>query len=113
MSSLSLVRYKTNDYSVPTTYGHREVLIKAYVDRIEIHCGTECIAKHRRSYAKEDFIFDPLHYLALLEREKSRPWIKLPHLLAGNCLNAFQPYDGRLKAAWAPQASGSMFRYCG
>ncbi len=69
VSSLSLVRYKTNDYSVPTTYGHREVLIKAYVDRIEIHCGTECIAKHTRSYAKEDFTFDPLHYLALLERK--------------------------------------------
>ena len=31
-SSLSLVRYRTNDYSVPTQYGHREVLVKGYVD---------------------------------------------------------------------------------
>ena len=52
VSSTSLVRYKTNDYSVPVTYGHRDVLIKAYVDRIEIHCGTECIARHVRSYIK-------------------------------------------------------------
>ena len=27
VSSLSLVRYRLNDYSVPTTYGHRDVLV--------------------------------------------------------------------------------------
>ena len=69
VNSLSLVRYRNNDYSVPVTYGHHEVLIKAYVDRVEVHCGSERIAKHERSYAKEDFIFDPLHYLSLLERK--------------------------------------------
>ena len=29
-SSLSLVRYRSNDYSVPVAYGHREVLIRGY-----------------------------------------------------------------------------------
>ena len=28
VSSLSLVRYRTNDYSVPVAYGHREVLVR-------------------------------------------------------------------------------------
>ena len=28
VSSLSLVRYRTNDYSVPVAYGHRDVLVK-------------------------------------------------------------------------------------
>src|SRR6202020_2469847 len=28
VTSLSLVRYRSNDYSVPTAYGHRDVLIK-------------------------------------------------------------------------------------
>lgn len=69
VSSLSLVRYGNNDYSVPVAYGHREVLVKAYVDRVEIHCGSDCIARHERSYDKADFIFDPLHYLALIERK--------------------------------------------
>ena len=32
VSSLSLVRYRNNDYSVPTRYGHHEVLAKGYVD---------------------------------------------------------------------------------
>jgi hypothetical protein len=34
-----------------------------------IACGAEEIARHPRSYEREDFIFDPLHYLALLERK--------------------------------------------
>jgi transposase len=69
VSSLSLVRYERNDYSVPTAYGHRPVLVQGYVEEVVIACGTEVIARHKRSYAREDFIFDPLHYLALLEQK--------------------------------------------
>ena len=71
VSSLSLVRYRTNDYSVPTQYGHRQVLVKGYVHRVEIVCGSEVIARHHRSYERETAVYDPLHYLALLEH-KSR-----------------------------------------
>jgi len=69
VSSLSLVRYRGNDYSVPTAYGHREVLVRGYVHEVVIACGAEEVARHPRSYEREDFIFDPLHYLALLERK--------------------------------------------
>jgi hypothetical protein len=68
---ISLVRYRTNDYSVPTQFGHRQVLVKAYVHRIAIVCGCEVIAEHERSYEREATVYDPLHYLALLEH-KSR-----------------------------------------
>jgi transposase len=71
VSSLSLVRYRTNDYSVPTQFGHRQVLVKGYVHRVEIVCGSEIIARHPRSHEREVAIYDPLHYLALLEH-KSR-----------------------------------------
>ena len=47
VSSLSLVRYRRNDYSVPTGYGHREVLVRGYVDEVVISCGAEIIARHR------------------------------------------------------------------
>lgn len=67
VSSLSLVRYRRNDYSVPTTYGHRDVLVRGYVHEVVIACGAEVIARHPRSYEREDFVFDPLHYLALIE----------------------------------------------
>ena len=69
VSSLSLVRYRTNDYSVPVAYGHRDVLVRGYVNEVVISCGSEIIARHRRSYERDDFVFDPLHYLPLLERK--------------------------------------------
>jgi len=69
VNSLSLVRYRGNDYSVPTAYGHREVLVRGYVHEVVIACAAEEIARHPRSYEREDFVFNPLHYLALLERK--------------------------------------------
>jgi hypothetical protein len=69
VSSLSLVRYRSNDYSVPTCYGHREVLVKGHVHEVAIACGSQVIARHPRSYEREAVIFDPLHYLALLEQK--------------------------------------------
>ena len=69
VSSLSLVRYRTNDYSVPVAYGHRDVLVRGYVHEVVISCGSEVIARHRRSYDRDDFVFDPLHYLPLLEQK--------------------------------------------
>ena len=69
VSSLSLVRYRGNDYSVPTQYGHQQVLVRGYVHEVVIACGTEVIARHPRSWEKEDYIFDPLHYLALIEQK--------------------------------------------
>jgi transposase len=69
VSSLSLVRYRSNDYSVPTAYGHQEVLVRGYVHEVVIACGAEVIARHARSWEKEDYIYDPLHYLALIEQK--------------------------------------------
>jgi len=69
VSSLALVRYRGNDYSVPTQYGHRQVWVKGYVHGVVIACGSEVIARHDRSYEREAVVFDPLHYLALLEQK--------------------------------------------
>jgi hypothetical protein len=69
VSSLALVRYRSNDYSVPTCHGHLRVLVAGYVHEVTIACGSEVIARHPRSYEREAVIFDPLHYLALLEQK--------------------------------------------
>lgn len=69
VSSQALVRYKTNDYSVPVAYGHRDVWIRGYVDAVVIGCGGEIVARHPRCYDREDMIFDPVHYLPLLEKK--------------------------------------------
>jgi transposase len=69
VSSLSLVRYHGNDYSVPVAYGHREVLVRGYVEEVVIGCGATEIARHHRSYEHADVLLEPLHYLPLLERK--------------------------------------------
>ena len=45
VNSQALVRYKTNDYSVPVAYGHRDVWIRGYVDAVVIGSGGEVIAR--------------------------------------------------------------------
>ncbi|MBB6229547.1 transposase [Polymorphobacter multimanifer] len=67
VSSTALVRYRCNDYSVPTRYGFQEVMVKGFVDEVVIQCTGKIIARHPRSYAEGAFIADPLHYLALIE----------------------------------------------
>ena len=67
VSSTALVRYRTNDYSVPTRYGFQDVVVKGFVDEVVILCGGEEIAHHARSYGNGVFVADPLHYLALIE----------------------------------------------
>ncbi|WP_412032834.1 IS21 family transposase [Nitratireductor aquimarinus] len=69
VSSQALVRYRTNDYSVPVAYGHQDVWIRGYVDEVVIGCGGETIARHPRSYEREEVVFDPLHYLPLIEQK--------------------------------------------
>jgi SNF2-related domain len=69
VSSTALVRYRMNDYSVPTTYGFRDVLVKGFVDEVAIICGAREIGWHPRVYGRGQFVFDPKHYLALLEQK--------------------------------------------
>lgn len=68
-TSISMVRYRGNDYSVPVAYAHHEVQVRGYVGEVVIGAGTEVIARHRRSYEKADMVFDPLHFLPLLEQK--------------------------------------------
>src|ERR1700730_3576083 len=69
VSSTALVRYRMNDYSTPTAYGFRDVLVKGFVDEVAIICGASEIARHPRVYGRGQFVFDPKHYLALLEQK--------------------------------------------
>lgn len=69
VTSTSVVRYRGNDYSVPVAYGHRDVWIKGFVGRVVIGCAAEVIADHPRSYDRGDMVFNPVHYLRLIERK--------------------------------------------
>ena len=67
VSSTALVRYRCNDYSVPTRYGFQDVMVKGFVDEVVILCAGKVVARHPRCYAEGVFVSNPLHYLALIE----------------------------------------------
>jgi hypothetical protein len=112
VSSLSLVRYRGPDSSVPTAYGHREGLIRGTVDTVVISCGADIIARHVRSYEREDFVFDPLHYLALLER-KTGALDQAAPLAGWTCPRRLRSSAAGSRRAWASKASASSCRCCG
>ena len=65
---LSLVSFDTNRYSVPVDHSHEKLLLRAYVDRVEITNGRQLVASHVRCWEREQDILNPLHYLSLLAR---------------------------------------------
>jgi len=67
--SLSLVRFDGNRYSVPTAYAHHLVTIVAGIDKVRLVVDNHLVAIHRRHWGKERTEYDPVHYLALLERK--------------------------------------------
>jgi transposase len=68
-SSEALVRLDTNDYSVPVEHGHRPVVIRASVQTVSIYQGGLEVARHARCWEREKQVFDPIHYLSLLDRK--------------------------------------------
>jgi transposase len=69
INSLSLGRFDRNDYSVPTRFAHQTLTATGTPDGVRFsHHGT-VVALHRRCWDRRVTIFDPVHYLALLERK--------------------------------------------
>ena len=109
VSSLSLVRYRTTDCSVPVAYGHRDVLVRGYVHEVVISCGSEVIAPHLRSYERDDFVFDPLHYLRYWSRRRGLS-TRRSHWLGGSCPRSSPYCGGCWSSGWASEESASSSR---
>jgi transposase len=69
VNPLSLVRFDTNDYSVPVRYAHQRVTLRAGIETIRVECDGRVIAEHRREWGRYRTVFDWVHYLRLLERK--------------------------------------------
>jgi len=69
VSSLCLVRFDANDYSTPCQFAHHGVIVRPNVGKIAIYQGADLIALHKRSYGREKAVYEPWHYLALIERK--------------------------------------------
>jgi transposase len=62
------VRFDHNRYSVPRACAYQAVTVKGYVERVEVVAGGRVVARHPRSYGRDEQLLDPLHYLAALGR---------------------------------------------
>jgi transposase len=69
VDSQSLVRFDDNAYSVPVQYAHRKLLVVATVEEVRLVYQDRLVAKHPRCWDRERTFFEPIHYLALLERK--------------------------------------------
>ena len=69
VDSLSLVGFDANQYSVPTGFAHRRVTVVGTVDAVRVVAGDRVVATHRRCRGREQVAYDPVHYLAVLERK--------------------------------------------
>ena len=69
VDSLSLISFDANWYSVPTEFAHHRATVVASVDAVRIVVGDRVAATHRRCWGREQVFYEPVHYLALLERK--------------------------------------------
>lgn len=69
VDSQSLVRFDDNEYSVPIRYAHRRLLVIATVQEVRLVYEERLVARHLRCWDRERKFFEPIHYLALLERK--------------------------------------------
>ena len=96
INSLALGRFDGNDYSVPVALAYQTLTATGTIDRVRFSQGGRVVAEHPRCWAKGQVTFEPLHYLALLERkpgafDHARP------LQGGALPEAFAALRGRLE----------------
>ena len=68
-SPTSLIRFDRNRYSVEARAAGRVVELRSYADRIRVYFDDECVADHRRLFGRDQTVFDPWHYLPVLQRK--------------------------------------------
>lgn len=70
VNAFSTVKFRTNNYSVPTMYTGRIVGVKGYPEIVEVYYNGVIIATHNRCFGRNQSIYHLEHYLPLLEERK-------------------------------------------
>ena len=69
VSSTSLVSFDRNRYSVDCKAAGRTAELISYADKFVVMHGGECVAQHSRCFQRDQMIFDPWHYLPVLQKK--------------------------------------------
>jgi transposase len=100
-----LVRFQSNQYSVPCEYAGRAVSVRIYAGRVELAYEGSVVCEHKRCFEKGRYILNPLHYLSLLERKpgalrNGRPFLEwsLPESIryVWECLRKYPDWDRQM-----------------
>ncbi len=68
LNPYSQVVFETNRYSVPVEAAYHQLTLRAYPFWVAVLHQERVVARHPRSYARQQELYDPLHYLPLLEQ---------------------------------------------
>ena len=69
VSSTSLVNFDRNRYSVDCKAAGRTAELRSYADKIVVLHDGECVAQHSRCFQRDQMIFNPWHYLPVLQKK--------------------------------------------
>lgn len=69
VSSTCLVNFDRNHYSVECAYANQTVSLRAYAAKIVVTKDGKVIGRHTRQFGRDKTIYDPWHYVPLLERK--------------------------------------------
>ena len=69
VSSTGLIHVQRNRYSVPTEHAHQVVSVRLYPAAIEIVVDGVKVARHARSFEREQTFYDWQHYIGLIEKK--------------------------------------------
>ena len=90
--SLSLVRYRTNDYSVPVAYGHQEVWIRGYVHEVVIGAAPGSLPD--TPVPTTGKIWSSIRSTTCLcWSTRSVPWIRPPNPCLSHPVSAVEPVE--------------------
>jgi len=69
VSKTCLVQFDRNKYSVMSQAVGRPVEVQAYAERIVIRQDGQVVAEHKRSFGRDQTVYDPWHYVPVLTRK--------------------------------------------
>ena len=107
--SYSRIQFETNKYSVPTAFAYQTLSCKAYPFQIKIVGQEKVIAEYERCYGRYQEIFNPVHYLKLLER-KPGAFLQAKPLTGWQLPEVFEKFYAGLKERRPEKATREYIR---
>ena len=69
VSGTCLIRYDRNHYSVDSRLAGRTATVRAGAESITVISNGKVVADHPRQFGRDRVVYDPWHYLSVLERK--------------------------------------------